>query len=140
MTNLFDDESTDIFSGVANEVQTSGYNIEQMVAQLVAEGYSPEESGAAVLHYIQQQAKAQHSVNGSAMKLRSDKERAEYMRNLRSQVEPTVWIPPQMREQHASEQRIEQAQQEFVQRMKERGTSAGMMRSSQAAIDFFRKP
>ncbi|WP_427003694.1 hypothetical protein [Pantoea eucrina] len=141
MSQLFSNDPSELFpvSSPASPEATSGYNVEQMIEQLVAEGYSPEESGAAVLRYIERQKAAQHAVNGSAMKLRTDKEKAEYMRQLRSQVSPSVWIPPQMQEQHASEQRVSEAQEAFKQRMKERSTSGGMMRSTQAAIDFFRK-
>lgn len=141
MTQLFENESSALFPSTApaSHETSSSYNIEQMIEQLVAEGYSPEESAAAVLRYIEGQKAAQHSANGSAMKLRTDKEKGEYMRQIRSQIAPTVWIPPQMKEQQASEQRVIDAQEEFKQRMKERATSGGMMRSTQAAIDFFRK-
>lgn len=141
MTQLFENESSALFPSTApaSHETSSSYNIEQMIEQLVAEGYSPEESAAAVVRYIEGQKAAQHSANGSAMKLRTDKEKGEYMRQIRSQVAPNVWIPPQMKEQQASEQRVIDAQEEFKQRMKERATSGGMMRSTQAAIDFFRK-
>lgn len=137
MTQLFTSEPSELFP--ASSEASSNHDLEQMIEQLMAQGYSAEESGNAVLRYIESQKAAQHSVNGSAMKLRTDKEKAEYVRQLRSQVSPNVWIPPQMQEQYASEQRVNDAQEEFKQRMKERATSGGMMRSTQAAIDFFRK-
>ncbi|WP_343553754.1 hypothetical protein [Pantoea sp.] len=141
MTKLFENESSVLFPSPANGPEISelpaANNIEQMIEQLMAQGYNAEESGEAVLRYLEQQKAAQHSATGSAMKLRTDKERAEYMRQLRSQVAPNVWIPPQMQEEYASEKRVADAQEAFKQRMIERSKSQGPMRSTQAAIEFF---
>lgn len=73
------------------------------------------------------------------MKLRSDKERIEYMQQLRAKVAPNVWIPPQMQAEYESEQRVAASQEAFKQRMRERSTAQGPMHSTQAAIEFFQK-
>ncbi|WP_029570300.1 hypothetical protein [Pantoea ananatis] len=135
--NITNDD-TRITDESGNQVVSMGFNIEKMVEQLMAEGYDAEEAGAAVLRYIDKQKTEQHNANASAMKLRTDKERAEYMRQLRSQVSPNVWIPPQLQEEYASEQRVAEAQEQFKQNMKARASRGGMMRSTQAAIEFFR--
>lgn len=139
---LFPTHSQDIFSASGEpSTSTAGYDVPSMVQQLVNEGFSYEESAGAVARYISQRAEetaAQHSVNGSAMKLRTDAERADYMKRLRSQVSPNVWIPPQLQEEYASEQRVAEAQEQFKQNMKARASQGGMMRSSQAAVDFFK--
>lgn len=139
---LFPTQSQDIFAASGEpSTSTAGYDVPSMVQQLVNEGFSYEESAGAVARYISQRAEetaAQHSVNGSAMKLRTDAERADYMKRLRSQVSPNVWIPPQLQEEYASEQRVADAQEQFKQNMKARASQGGMMRSSQAAVDFFK--
>lgn len=137
MTNLFDNYQTELFSSSSSEQPLSN-NVAEMIEQLIAQGYDAEEAGAAVLRYIEKQKTEQHSANGSAMKLRTDKERAQYMRQLRSQVSSNVWIPPQLQEEYASEQRVAEAQEQFKQNMKARASQGGMMRSTQAAIEFFR--
>lgn len=139
---LFPTQSQDIFATSGEpSTSTAGYDVPSMVQQLVNEGFSYEESAGAVARYISQRAEetaAQHSANGSAMKLRTDAERADYMKRLRSQVSPNVWIPPQLQEEYASEQRVADAQEQFKQNMKARASQGGMMRSSQAAVDFFK--
>ncbi|WP_145032405.1 hypothetical protein [Pantoea ananatis] len=137
MTSLFDNSQTELFSSSSSEHPVSN-NVAEMVEQLIAQGYDAEEAGAAVLRYIDKQKTEQHNANGSAMKLRTDKERAQYMRKLRSQVSSNVWIPPQLQEEYASEQRLAEAQEQFKQNMKARASQGGMMRSTQAAIEFFR--
>ncbi|MGG6175423.1 hypothetical protein ACQV2C_07795 [Pantoea allii] len=139
---LFPSSQQDIFAASGEpSISTAGYDVPSMVQQLVNEGFSHEESAGAVARYISNRAQetaAQHSVNGSAMKLRTDAERADYMKRLRSQVSPSVWIPPQMQEEYASEQRVAEAQEQFKQNMKARASQGGMMRSTQAAVDFFK--
>lgn len=140
---LFPTQSQQDIFGASGEPSTStaGYDVPSMVQQLVNEGFSYEESAGAVARYISQRAEetaAQHNVNGSAMKMRTDAERIEYMKSLRAQVSPNVWIPPQMQEEYASEQRVADAQQQFMQNMKARASQGGMLRSSQAAMEFFR--
>lgn len=132
----------DIFAASGEpSTSTAGYDVPSMIQQLVNEGFSHEESAGAVARYISnraQEAAVQHSVNGSAMKMRTDAERIEYMKSLRAQVSPNVWVPPQMQEEYASEQRVADAQQQFMQNMKARASQGGMLRSSQAAMEFFR--
>lgn len=141
MTSLFDTSPSDLFpaSSPAPE-SSSGYDVEAMIAQLAeAADCSLEEAAGAVARHIQKEQQQQANAQGSAMKLRTDKERAEYMRQLRSRVAPNVWIPPQMQEEYASEQRVAAAQEAFAQRMRERSVSQGPMRSAQAAIEFFKQ-
>ena len=140
MTSLFDNSPSDLFPASSTGESSSGYDVEAMIAQLAeAAGCSLEEAAGAVVRHIQKEQQQQANAQGSAMKLRTDKERAEYMRQLRSQVAPNVWIPPQMQEEYASEQRVAAAQEAFKQRMKERSVSQGPMRSTQAAIEFFKQ-
>jgi len=139
---LFPSSQQDIFAASGEpSTSTARYDVPAMVQQLVNEGFSYEESAGAVARYISQRAEetaAQHSVNGSAMKLRTDAERIEYMRQLRAKVTPNVWIPPHMQAQYESEQRVAASQEAFKQRMRDRSTAKGPMRSTQAAIDFFK--
>jgi len=138
MTSLFDNSQTELLFSSSSEQPVSN-NVTEMVDRLIAQGYDAEEASAAVLRYIDKQKTEQHNANASAMKLRTDKERAEYMRQLRSQVSPNVWIPPQLQEAYASEQRVAEAQEQFKQNMKARASQGGMMRSAQAAIEFFKQ-
>jgi len=140
MTSLFDNTPSVLFPATESAPEpSSSHDVEQMIEQLMAQGYGADESAEAVLRYINAQKAAQHSANGSAMKLRSDKERIEYMQQLRAKVAPNVWIPPQMQAEYESEQRVAASQEAFKQRMRERSTAQGPMRSTQAAIEFFQK-
>lgn len=143
MTKLFDNEPSVLFPSPASTPEISQLpadnNIEQMIEQLMAQGYSAEESGEAVLRYLENQKVEQHNFNAnpSGMRLRTDTEKAEYMSKLRARAEAKVWIPPQMIAEYESEQRVADAQEAFKERMSQRSKAQGPMRSTQAAIEFF---
>lgn len=115
-----------------------GYDIEGIMHQLMQEtGCSVEEAGVAVMRQIEAKKKATTLPDVPYSKLRTEAERSAYMKTLR---ESTMAHPmdKRTREMYESEQAVAEAQEAFKQRMKQRSVAQGPMRSTQAAIDFFR--
>lgn len=78
MTSLFDTSPSDLFPASSAAESSSGYDVEAMIAQLAeAADCSLEEAAGAVARHIQKQQQQQNNAQGSAMNLRTDKERAE---------------------------------------------------------------
>jgi hypothetical protein len=115
-----------------------GYDIEGIMHQLMQEtGCSVEEAGVAVMRQIEAKKKATTLPDVPYSKLRTEAERSAYMKTLRESTMAHS-MDKRTREMYESEQAVAEAQEAFKQRMKQRSVAQGPMRSTQAAIDFFR--
>lgn len=115
-----------------------GYDIEGIMHQLMQEtGCSVEEAGVAVMRQIEAKKKATTLPDVPYSKLRTEAERSAYMKTLRESTMAQS-MDKRTREMYESEQAVAEAQEAFKQRMKQRSVAQGPMRSTQAAIDFFR--
>lgn len=115
-----------------------GYDIEGIMHQLMQEtGCSADEAGAAVMRQIEAKKKATTLPDVSYSKLKTEAERSAYMKTLRESTMAQS-MDKRTREMYVSEQAVAEAQEAFKQRMKQRSVAQGPMRSTQAAIEFFR--
>jgi hypothetical protein len=106
--------------------------------QLMQEtGCSADEAGAAVMRQIEAKKKAATLPDVPYSKLKTEAERSAYMKTLRESTMAQS-MDKRTREMYESEQAVAEAQEAFKQRMKQRSVAQGPMRSTQAAIDFFR--
>jgi len=120
------------------DTTSAGYDIEGIMQQLMQEtGCSADEAGAAVMRQLQAKKAAKALPDVPYSKLRTEAERKEYMRRIRENVAQDTWLPPQMREIAEADMSVAQAQAQFAENMKKKGSSHPM-HSTQAAIDFFR--
>ncbi|MGC0856775.1 hypothetical protein WKG94_20135 [Pantoea agglomerans] len=130
--------STPDTDNAPTDTSSSGYDIEGIMHQLMQQtGCSADEAGAAVMRQLQAKKASQALPDVPYSKLRNEAERKEYMKRIRQSVTQDAWIPPQMREVEEGDISVAQAQAQFAENMKKKG-SASPMHSSQAAIDFFR--
>ncbi|QHJ80831.1 MAG: hypothetical protein [Bacteriophage sp.] len=119
-------------------VDSQGYDIHDIMNQLMAQtGCSAEEAGAAVMRQLAAKKASQALPDVPYSKLRTEAERTEYMRRLRSSTQNQV-MDKRTREMYESEQAVAAEQEAFKQRMRQRSVGQGMMHSNAAAIDFFR--
>ncbi|VEA66854.1 Uncharacterised protein [Serratia plymuthica] len=107
------------------------------------QGMSQEEATSAVLQALQKQATDKKAPQGGFFNLRTDKERIEYMENLRKSA-PDVWIPEEIRKAQELANKVNDngltPEQQFKENMKAKnpGGQISHLRNLQDATEWFK--
>lgn len=142
--SLFDEvpeQPTSVFSGAHEEAQPT-FDLAAIKQQLMEQtGCSEQEAVDAIARQVAKRAAPKHNpiLEVPFSQLRTDKERAEYMRAHSAKVAAEFNNDPYLKALAETDILSDEAEKQAMARMKERGTSQGMMRSVQAATDFFKK-
>ena len=114
------------------------------VNTLIAQGYSGDEAVAMVLQAMKQ-VDSKQEPEGNFFTMRTDKQKAEYMRKLRESHTSNVWIPPDLLEAeniaNSTNENGLTAEQQFKANMaaKNRGSMLTDSKKAEAFFQAFRK-
>ncbi|GGD35753.1 hypothetical protein GCM10011513_36930 [Franconibacter daqui] len=124
-----------------------GIDINAAIQQVMEQcGVGQEEAATLVAQAIQQRANERNAQppETSIFSLRTDKERAEYMRRLRENAK-AVWIPEAWKQAESMANAVNEngltAEQQFMANMRAKnpGNDISLLRDAKGAADWFKK-
>lgn len=114
------------------------FDLEGIMQQLMQQtGCSAQEAADAVARQLSKRSQAKAMPEQSYSSLRSKEEKADYMRRIRENTSSNFFMTPAMKAAESADINIAEAQAQFAENMKKKGSDSPL-RNTQAAIDFFR--